>query len=128
MDEDRLAALVTFLQDRVGRNLRSVLWYDSDSGDYEVVYGREDVMAQYDEATIERIVTTYEIESMGKVLQEARYEHGELACVVRCFEDGIEINMLDDGEGVVIGLEAETFLAHNTFVGRCMEVAGLDEE
>lgn len=128
MDTDQLEDLVRFLHDRVGDNLRSVIRYDFDSPDHDMVYVREDVMGMYDEETIDKIVQTYEIDSMGKGVEEERYQHGEFNCIVRCFEQGIEINLLEDGSGVVIGLESGTFLAHNTFVGKCMEIVGIGED
>lgn len=122
MDREHVEALVEFLRERVGDDLRSVIHYDFDDADYEVVYGRSDVMAEYSPETIDSIVQSYEIDSLGKAVEEDRYAHGDLNCIVRCFEDGIEINLLGDAEGVAVGLEGGTFLAHNTFVGTCMEI------
>lgn len=127
MDTGKLNNLVTFLRERVDDDLRSVIKYDFDSREYEVVYGREDVMEQYETETIDKLVQSYEIDSIGKSVEEERYEHGKLNCIVRCFERGIEINLLEDGAGVVIGLEAGTFLAHNTLVGKCMEIVAIGD-
>lgn len=126
MDTGKLDELVLFLTDRVGDDLRTVTRYSISGEGYEIVYARDDVLEQYEEETIDKIIYTYEMDSIGKAVEEDRYEHGEMSCVVRCFEDGIEINLLgDDSGGVVIGLEAGTFLAHNTFVGKCMEIVGI---
>lgn len=124
MDNEQLDQLAAFLRDRVGDDLRSITHYDFDTREYEIVYGRADVMELYSEDTIDKIVQSYETDSLGKTVEESRYQHGDLNCIVRCFDGGIEINLVEDGAGVVIGLEAETFLTQNTFIGRCMEIVG----
>lgn len=122
MDDSKLDNLVSLLQDRVGDDLRSVTKYDYERGGYEIVYAREGIMEQYDDDTIDKIVQSYEIDSMGKDLLEDRYENGEFSCVVRCFERGVAINLLENGGGVVIGLEAETLSTYNTFIEQCKDV------
>lgn len=123
-----VADLIAFLRDNVGDNLRSVTTYDLGRDDYDIVYAREDVLAEYTEEAIDRLVSSYQWESTATFVEENRYEHGRLNCIVRSFEDGVEINLVDDGNGagVAIGLEAGTFLAHNTFIGKCMELVHLD--
>lgn len=127
MNPEYLDELVSFLKERVDDSLRSVIYYNFDAKKYEIVYGRDDVLDQYDEETIAKIVRSYEMESVGKMVEEDRYEHGDLNCIVRSFEGGIEINIVENGEGVAIGLEPGTFAAHNTFIGKCMELAGISE-
>lgn len=116
--------LADFLEEKFGDTLRSVVHYGE--GRYEFLYVRDDVAAQYTDEEIERIVRDLEMESMGKPVEETRFVHGELACRIHVFDRGVEMNFMSgDGEGVAVGLDGEAFVTHGTFVGRCLEVAGL---
>lgn len=117
--EPPVSSLVQFLQEEINDNLRSVIHYDKDG--YEVVYIQDDVAAEYTGDEIEKVIQDLGMEAFSKPLQESLYAHGELRCTMRWFEDGIELNFLvSDSEGVAIGLSGETFIAHQTFLGKCM--------
>lgn len=116
--------LSAFLQEQVGDNLRSVAYYDAD--DYDVVYLRDDVADEYTETDHERVGRDVRLENVERHLQEDLYVHGDLQCTVRCFEDAVEMHFaLDDATGVTAALDAEALTAHRTFVGQCLDIAGV---
>lgn len=125
MDRENAADLAEFLREAVGDDLRSVSIYDFDSGEYEIVHSREGVMDAYSSRDVENIVQSYETDALAKLGQEQWYDHGEMKCVVRVFDNGIELNMVDDGRGIAIGLDHGAFIGQKTFIGKCMEVAGI---
>jgi len=126
MDDDRTDTLVEYLRDAVGDDLRSVVRYDYDDGDYDVVYAREGVLDEYADDEIEKIVRTYETDTLSKAGNEQWYTHGEQRCVLRCFEDGVELNLLGDGEGIAVGFDGGVLAGPQSFVGNCLRTAGLD--
>ena len=128
MDADRVSDLVEHLHGTVGDGLRSVIRYDFDSEGYDVVFARDGVLDGYAEETVENIVRTYETDALSKTGQEQWYNHGEQQCIMRCFENGVEINMVGDGQGVAIGLDKGVFVERESFIGDCMEVTGVTSE
>ncbi len=116
--------LAAFLHERVGDNLRSVAYYHAD--EYEVVYLRDDVADQYSSDDHEHIARDVRLENVTKAQQEDLYVHGRLQCTVRAFDDAVEMHFpFDDTSGVTVALDAEALTAHRTFVGRCLEIAGV---
>ena len=128
MDERRVSDLVEYLHETVGDGLRSVIRYDFEADGYDVVYVRDGILEGYSEETIENIVRTYETDALSKTGQERWYNHGDQQCIVRCFDNGVEMNMVDDGEGVAIGLDRGVFVGQQSFIGNCMSVAGITGE
>lgn len=117
--------LVAFLQERVGENLRSVVYYDGEG--YDVAYLQDDVREQYSDDEMDDVVEDLGFEALAKPMQEELYVHGSLNCTVRCFEDAIEMNFpFDEREGVAVSLAGEAFVTHQTFVGKCMEIVGIE--
>ena len=117
--------LAEFLHERVGDGLRSVIYYDPD--DYEVVYLREDVAGEYTESRIEDIITDLWADSYEQGVREDLRRHGRLNATTWVFEDAIEMHFVaDERQGIAVALDTETFLAQNTFVARCLSVAGFD--
>lgn len=117
--EPPVSSLVQFLQEEINDHLRSVIHYDDDG--FEVIYVRHDVAAEYTDDDINEVIQDLGMEAFGKPVQENLYDHGELQCTMRWFDDGIELNFLaSDTEGVAIGLSGKTFLEHQTFLGKCM--------
>jgi hypothetical protein len=116
--------LAEFLHEGVGDGLRSVIYYDSE--EYEVVFVREDV-ADFDEQDIDGIVADLWADSYEQGIREDLRGHGPLACTVWAFEEAIEMHFVaDERRGVAVALDTETFLAQSTFIGQCLEVAGLE--
>mgnify|MGYP000574978612 CR=1 FL=1 len=128
--------LAEFLRTELGDSLRSVIHYSIDVDergepklDHDLVYVREDVDAAYTDEELQDVVRDLGLESFGKEFQERLYNHGALDSIIRCFEGAIEMHFIvGEGEGVAVAMEPETFVAERTFVGRCMEVAGLTPE
>ena len=121
MSDDPSEALTDFLQQRVGDHLRSVLYYDSDGGEF--LYLRDDVADEYDDAERENVLRDVRLEAVEKPHQEDLYAHGPLNCTVRCFENAVEMHFpLDETSGTAVALDGEVFAIHNTFIGKCLEV------
>lgn len=115
--------LADFLRDQVGDGLRSVIYYGPT--EYEVVFARSDLDV-YDDQTVADIVTDLRADSYEQNIREDLYGHGSLNCTVWVFEEAIEMHFVaGERRGVAVALDAETFLAQRTLVGRCLEVAGL---
>lgn len=115
--------LANFLRERVGDGLRSVIYYERD--EYEVVFVRDDV-ADYDE-DIDGIVADLWADSYEQAIREDLRGQGPLYCTVWVFDEAIEMHFVaDERQGVAVALDTETFLAQSTFVGRCLEIAGLE--
>ncbi|WP_232685945.1 DUF7522 family protein [Halobacterium zhouii] len=128
MNDQNVSDLVEHLHETVGDDLRSVIRYDFDAEGYDVVYARDDILDDYSEETVENIVRTYETDALSKTGQEKWYNHGEQQCIMRCFENGVEVNLLADGQGVAVGLDKAVFAAQKSFIGDCMELAGVTSE
>jgi len=112
--------LVTFLRDRAGDYLRSVVYYDRDS--FELLYLRDDVEDEYTGGEIERVVDDLRLESFGAAQQEDLYVHGALGCTVRCFEEGVELHFPhEDFTGTAVALEPGAIADLHSFVGDCLE-------
>ena len=117
--------VATFLEQEVGDELRSVIYYDETT--FDLVYVRDDVRDQYSERDLERIRQELGVASFGKPMLEDLYVHGDLQCTVKCFEEAIEMHFLaSDTEGIAVGLDSAAFVTHRTFIGRCLEEAGFD--
>jgi hypothetical protein len=127
MDGDNVDDLVEYLHETVGDGLRSVIRYNFDSEGYDVVYVRDGILEGYSEETIENIVRTYETDALSKPGQERWYNHGDQQCIMRCFENGVELNLVNNGQGVAIGLDRGVFAGQKSFIGNCMEVVGITE-
>ncbi|MDZ7731521.1 MAG: hypothetical protein U5K37_12335 [Natrialbaceae archaeon] len=116
-----------FLENTFGDRLRSVTYYDQSSVEY--VYLRDGVLEAYTEETVDQIVNDLRLESMGKPVEESRFNHGDLQARVSCFENGTEMNFaFGKGEGVVVGLERGALVTEGTFIGRCLDELGTPEQ
>ena len=123
---EEVRALATFVEERVESHLRSVIWYDQ--GDFEILYGRADVLSRYSTVEIDEVIDELALESREKPLKEQLYTHGSLNCTIQCYEDGIEMHfVVSEGEGVAIGLDADAFVTNATFLGTCIEKVALDD-
>ena len=117
--------VATFLEQEVGDELRSVIYYDETT--FDLVYVRDDVREQYSERDLERVRQELGVASFGKPALEDLYVHGDLQCTVQCFQEAIEIHFLaSDTESIAVGLDPAAFVTHRTFIGRCLEEAGFD--
>jgi hypothetical protein len=116
--------LTKFLREQVDDGLRSVIYYDPD--EYEVVFVRDDA-SDYDDEDIDGIVADLWADSYEQGIREDLRGQGPLDCTVWVFEEAIEMHFVADArQGVAVALDTETFLTQSTFIGRCLEIAGLE--
>lgn len=93
------------LEYRFGEDLRSVGYHKGDKNDH--VYIREDIENKYDESDLKRVFQTARFEAIDQDHQESLFVHGELQCVLRCFEKAVELHLIkSEREGVVAAVEA----------------------
>jgi hypothetical protein len=52
---------------------------------------RQTELLEAQQETIEQLVASYQWEATAKFVEENRYDHGTLNCIVRCFDEGIEL-------------------------------------
>lgn len=100
--------LENFFEQRTDENLRSIVKYEE--GSYDIVYLRDDVADQYTTEEIESAIDDSRMESLTAPIYEDTYseDHGQLTCLVQCFENVIEMNfVLEDGVGAAVALDAE---------------------
>lgn len=108
MSSQVASRLKGFFEERVNEELRSIIRYDKD--DLEVEYIREDVAAQYSEDELEKAIDESRLESLHAPLYEHTFskDHGDLQCMVTCFENVIEMNFaIEDGVGAAVAIDAE---------------------
>lgn len=126
----RLAGrLETFFQEETGENLRSIIKYEMD--DQELTYIREDVAAQYSTEELEEAVDDSRMESLSAPMYEGIYseDHGDITCLVKCFEHVIEMNfVLDDGLGAVVALDVEALDGSYGLVSQARELVEEERE
>lgn len=124
MREDRAEALHDHLTERFGDDLRSVVAYDREG--YEVVYLRPDVHEQYDGEDIDAAMETARMDAFSEsfVTDLLSGDHGEQRCLVRCYEEVVELNfVLSREDGVAVGVAGDAFVAQQTLLGELREVA-----
>jgi len=100
--------LESFFEQRTDGNLRSIVKYEEDT--YEIVHFRDDVAEQYTTDELESAIDESRMESLTAPIYENTFseDHGQLTCLVQCFENVIEMNfVLEDGIGAAVALDAE---------------------
>ncbi|MFB6171604.1 MAG: hypothetical protein ABEJ23_03655 [Haloarculaceae archaeon] len=110
MVERTTARLESYFEERVGDDLRSIVTYEPDA--YEVAFIRGDVAEQYTRSEIETAVDDSRMESLSAPIYDGLFTdgHGELTCMVKCFESVVEMNfVLRDATGVAVALDDEAF-------------------
>lgn len=98
--------LAEFFQHRTNGALRSIVMYEPD--DFAIVYLRDDVADQYTRSELEGAIDDSRMESMTAPIYENTFaaDHGELTCLVKCFENVVEMNfVLEDGVGAAVALD-----------------------
>lgn len=114
---------VRFLLDRAGDAVRSVVRYDVD--DSEVLFIRDDVDEGYSAVEIEMVIAALRREGERAERQEHVHAHGKLNCIVRAFDDGLEMHFpYGDAEGVAVALEPQAAKQLYGFVDDCLEHVG----
>ena len=97
-----------FFEEQTDGELRSVIRYDTDS--VEVEYVRDDVAAQYSDDGLRKAIDESRLDSLHAPLYEHAFskEHGDLQCMITCFEHVIEMNFaVGDGVGAAVAIDAD---------------------
>lgn len=111
---------VRFVLDRAGDAVRSVVHYDADAS--EVLFLRDDVAEHYSALGLETVVTALRREGERSARQEHVYAQGELNCIVRAFDGGLEMHFpYGDTEGLAVALEPRAADHLYSFVDDCLE-------
>lgn len=115
--------LEEFFENHTGEHLRSIIKYEPE--DCEITYVRDDAADQYTEAELEHAVDDSRMESFAAPIYADMYseDHGDLLCMVKCFEGVVEMNFaLADGVGAVVALDAEAMANGYGLVARARDV------
>lgn len=129
MSPEVASRLEQFFEQRTDGELRSIVTYDHDSVD--VVYIRDDVAAQYTDTEVRNAVDSARIESLYAPIYERTFskDHGDLECLVNCFEHVVEMNFaLAAGVGAAVALDAEAMDEAHGLVSAARNVALEDRE
>lgn len=119
MSKDSAKELVTFVQHRAGNLVRSVAYFDEDTR--AVLYARDDVADQYSDDETDVVFNDLSFDALGKAYTEQLYPHGELNCIVRCFEDGIELHFPHGAtSGTAIALEPHAVTDLEGLINDCL--------
>lgn len=116
--------LEAFFQERVGDDLRSIIRYGET--DFEIVYLRDDVDDQYTSTEVAQSVDDSRMDSLSAPLYTDSFaeDHGDLTCLVQCFEHVIELNfVLEGGVGVAVALDAEAMAEGHGLIAEAREIA-----
>ena len=119
--------LEDFFEQRTDGNLRSIVKYEPDS--YDIIFLRDDVADQYTEEEIEDAIDDARMDSLTAPIYDDTFseDHGELTCLVQCFEHVIEMNfVLEDGVGATVALDEEAMVEAHGLVAEAREIV-IDE-
>lgn len=119
--------LESFFEERTDGNLRSIVKYQPDS--FDIVFLRDDVADQYTESEVEDAIDDSRMESLTAPIYDDTFsaDHGDLTCLVKCFEHVIEMNfVLDDGVGAAVALDEEAMADAHGLVAEARQIV-LDE-
>ena len=124
MTDEAGQAFVEYLLDRAGDKVRSIASYTAT--DSEVLYLREDVGEEYTIQRLESGIEEYRRENAkSELIEHLHAAHGDLRCVVRSFDDGVELHLMTgDEEGVITGLESSMVPNLRGFIDECFERLG----
>lgn len=115
---DEPEGLVDDLEDVVGSGLRSVATYDS--GDYERLYVRADIDAEYTDEERVELYKQVEIEGMGYSHLEGLFHTGELECAIYGFEEALMFQFPgDDFAGLFVTVDRDVTLNPESIIQTC---------
>lgn len=103
-----VSELREFFEQNAEAELRSIVRYDRDA--VEIEYIRDDVADQYTEPELEKAIDSSRLDSLHAPLYEHTFskDHGQLQCMVTCFENVIEMNFaIGDGVGTAVAIDSE---------------------
>ena len=115
--------LEDYFEQRTDGKLRSIVKYEQET--YEIVDLRDDVAKQYTADEIESAIDDSRMESLTAPIYEGTFseDHGQLTCLVQCFENVIEMNfVLEDGVGAAVALDAEAMTDAHGLVAEARQI------
>jgi hypothetical protein len=118
-----------FFEEHAGEYLRSIVWYGHN--DYEVLYLRDDVAAQYDDQELYEAIDLNRLDSLTSSVYEDAFadDHGEMRCLLQCFENAIDMNfILDDGIGVIVTLNAAAMAESHGLITKAHDLLDAEHE
>lgn len=118
-----VSRLREFFEAETTDELRSIVRYDG--GDADVEYLRDGVATEYSEEELAAAIDESRMESLYTPIYERAFadDHGDLQCMVMCFENVVEMNfVVGDGVGVAVALDAEAMDEAHGFVSRARNV------
>lgn len=118
-----------FFEEHAEEELRSIVRYDLD--DVEIKYIRDDVADKYSETELAKAVDESRLDSLHAPLYEHVFskDHGELQCMVTCFENVIEMNFaVADGVGAAVALDARAMDDAHGLVSEAREIVVEERE
>lgn len=119
MSRAKTYKLATYLCERAEEFVRSVGYYTDE--EYELVYMREDVAAQYTEDELQAVIDDLRLEGLATPRQESLYVLGKLNCTVRCFNAGVVMHFPHDRtSGTVAVLEYDAATQLHSFIAGCL--------
>lgn len=112
-----------FFQRRTDDHLRSIVRYDQT--EFSVEHIRDDVADQYTDEQIARAVDDSRMESLSASIHEEILapDHGDLTCLVKCFEHVVEMNfVVADGAGAAVALDIEAVAGTHSLMSDAREI------
>lgn len=121
--------LEAFLKEEAGEYLRSIIKYEMDA--QELTYIRDDVVDLYSTEELESAIDNSRMESLSVPMYESIYsgDHGDITCLVKCFEHVVEMNfVLDDGLGAIVALDVEALEESHQLVSQARKIVEEERE
>lgn len=118
-----VSRLRDYFEEKTNDGLRSIARYDQDG--FEVDYIRDDVEELYHEEELADAIDESRFETFYAPIYERVFaeDHGELTCMVTCFENVLEMNfVIADGVGVAVGLDMEALTESSGIVGEARRI------
>lgn len=115
--------LEDFFKQRTDGKLRSIVKYEEDT--CKIVHLRDDVAEQYTADELESAIDDSRMESLTAPIYENTFseDHGQLTCLVQCFENVVEMNfVLKDGVGAAVALDAEAMVDAHGLVAEARQI------
>jgi hypothetical protein len=115
--------LEDYFEQRTDGKLRSIVKYEQDT--YQIVHLRDDVAEQYTTDELESAIDDSRMESLAAPIYENTFseDHGQLTCLVQCFESVVEMNfVLEDGVGAAVALDAEAMVDAHGLVAEARQI------
>lgn len=123
MSQHVASRLREFFEEQTDEELRSIVRYDRN--DIEIEYIRNDVAGEYNDEELKKAIDESRLDSLHAPLYEHSFskDHGDLQCMVTCFEDVIEMNfVIDDGVGAAVAVDATAMDDTHGFISEARNI------